>query len=206
MTALAKNLLRNALKFIVKPPPPVLRVGHPILMSKAVPVKSSDLVSSTSPVGKIAQDMTKVFSSSLTPVIGLSANQLGHSVRMIAYQIKDPQTLKEKGLKEPVPLTFLVNPHIVSTTGPETAVAEYEFCESVPLYSGVVKRPLTIHVQALDLEGRKVDRKYTGFVARVIQHEIDHLDGICFVDRVEKQTLRHDAYLDQFQVHLAHRR
>jgi peptide deformylase len=64
----------------------------------------------------------------------------------------------------------------------------------------VVKRPSSIHVKALDIDGKLVDRQYTGLLARIIQHEIDHLDGISFVDRVEKQTLRHDQYLEEFEV------
>jgi peptide deformylase len=135
MAQLLKNAAKSILKLFVKPPPKILRIGHPLLRSKGVSVKPAELLSTTNLIHDIANDMKKVFNSSLTPVIGLSANQLGHSTRMIAYQVKDQQVLKEQGLKEAIPITFLINPVIVSSSSQTSS--EYEFCESVPHYSGL---------------------------------------------------------------------
>jgi peptide deformylase len=80
---------------------------------------------------------------------------------------------------------------------PEKWKAEYEFCISVPTYSGLVRRANQIHIKALDIEGKVVDRKYSGFLARVIQHEMDHLEGTTFVDKMEPKSIRHGiVYID----------
>lgn len=128
-------------------------------------------------------------------MIGLSAPQLGHSVRLIAYQIQDKALIKERNLSKHVPLTFLVNPKIISKSGIKGELVEREWCESMPQYSGLVKRAEAIHVHALDLEGKLVDKKYSGLLARIIQHEMDHLEGINFTDIMEKKSLQHDSLI-----------
>jgi peptide deformylase len=83
----------------------------------------------------------------------------------------------------------LINPEIVKFEGQK--IADYEGCLSVNGYYGKVERYSKIRVKALDLDGREVRFKAEGFLARVIQHEIDHTNGIVFVDHIRDQ---HDAF------------
>jgi len=103
--------------------------------------------------------------------IGLAAPQVGESRRIIVTEV--PQ--EHKGL------VALINPKIVESKGS----SEFEEgCLSIPGVTAKVKRAAEVVVEGLTPEGKKVRNKYTGLVATVIQHEIDHLDGILFVDRL----------------------
>lgn len=187
---MALALVRKAIGLFLTTPPAIVRAGSPLLKARCTAdVNPTHLESQK--LKKIVEKMTLAFTSNLTPVMGLSAPQIGDLERIIAFEIKDKKTLRDRGLEKPVPLTFLVNPKIISRFGEE--IIEREWCESIPLYSALVKRQQSIHVTALDLEGNKVDRKYSGLLARIIQHEIDHLDGVCFVDKMEKKSLLHDS-------------
>jgi peptide deformylase len=189
-------MLKKALGFLLKPVK-VLKTGHPILRVKAEAVKPIEIKAEKTL--EIVDKMKVVFDSKITSVIGLSAPQVGYSSRIIAYQVSDPKLVLTEKL-EPVPLTFLINPEIQKTGN--KIQHQYEFCESIPNYSGLVPRNTSINVKALDLDGNLVNRTYNGFLARIIQHEIDHLDGICFIDKMEKKSLRHDEYFDKYDMHL----
>jgi len=82
--------------------------------------------------------------------------------------------------------TALINPEIVKYEG--NVVADYEGCLSVSQIYGKVPRHTKVRVKALDLEGNEVRFKAEGFLARVIQHEIDHTNGIVFIDHIQGQT------------------
>jgi peptide deformylase len=89
----------------------------------------------------------------------------------------------DKGDKE---FTALINPKIVKFEG--TEIADYEGCLSVSKVYGKVPRWTRVRVKALDQDGNEVRFKADGFLARVIQHEIDHTNGICFIDHIKDQT------------------
>jgi peptide deformylase len=134
----------------------------------------------------------------LHPVVGLAAPQVGYPLRIIGYQILDKQLIEENNLKEPIQPTFLINPEMKILDGnSEKWKPEYEFCISVPTYSGLVKRAGHVQIKGYDLEGKVIEQEFKGFLARVIQHEIDHLDGMTFVDRMEPKSFRHGkVYID----------
>ncbi|HEY1085106.1 MAG TPA: peptide deformylase [Candidatus Saccharimonadales bacterium] len=88
--------------------------------------------------------------------------------------------------KDDKEFTALINPKIVKTEGAQ--LADYEGCLSVSKIYGKVPRWSRVRVKALDLEGNEVRLKADGFLARVIQHEIDHTNGICFIDHIKDQT------------------
>ncbi|KAH9244964.1 peptide deformylase [Batrachochytrium salamandrivorans] len=192
-----RSILRTILK---RGSPEVLKAGHPALRTKAELVRIEDLQSAA--FLRIVKDMNAVFNSPLHPVLGLAAAQIGHPIQLIAYQILDAQLIKEKGLGGPVPRTFIVNPvmSISDKTSPSKWAAEYEFCESLPKYSGLVRRAGHVHVTGLGLDGSTVNINARGFLARILQHEIDHMEGILFVDKMEKHSLRHDDYVDKFEM------
>ncbi len=107
------------------------------------------------------------------PGIGLAAPQVGESKRLI---VVDVSTREEKH-----PLIVLINPVIVSVEG---KIDSEEGCLSVPGYTSTIRRSERVLVKGVDREGRPVEIEATGLLSRVLQHEIDHLDGILFVDRL----------------------
>ena len=127
----------------------------------------------TKPIGEIddavrtlAQDMIDTMYEA--PGVGLAANQIGISRRIAVFDAQD-----ELGPK------VMINPHVVETSG------EWEFdegCLSVPGHYWEIMRPAFTRVTALDLDGNEVEYAGDGLLGRVLQHEIDHLDGKLFVD------------------------
>ena len=108
--------------------------------------------------------------------IGLAAPQIGVSERVIIYQLPE----------ENEPIRVVINPKIVSMKGEQIGP---EGCLSLPRLQGEVKRANEIIVKGFDLLGRPLRRRARELEARVIQHEVDHLDGILFFTRAEKETL-----------------
>lgn len=102
--------------------------------------------------------------------VGLAAPQIGISKRVIVVDAEDD-------------LLELINPEIIDSEGSET---DSEGCLSVPGYVGEVKRAYRVKVKAMNREGKNVEITREGLPARVLQHEIDHLDGILFIDKAEK--------------------
>ncbi|EGF80406.1 hypothetical protein BATDEDRAFT_88570 [Batrachochytrium dendrobatidis JAM81] len=180
--------------------PEVLKAGHPFLRTKAEAVSLNDI--NTPAFLKIVKSMNAVFDSPLHSVLGLAAAQISHPVQLIAYQITDTQLIKEKNLPGPVARTFIVNPVMTILDKLPSAKwkAEYEFCESIPNYSGLVRRADHVHVTGFGLDGNSITVNAKGILARIIQHEMDHMEGILFIDKMERQSLRHDNYIDQFEM------
>ncbi|KAJ3314200.1 hypothetical protein HDV04_000923 [Boothiomyces sp. JEL0838] len=174
----------------------ILCAGHPMLRSKAQPVDLTKLKS------KEFQDIVTKMKQAISKsgVIGMAAPQVGHSVRLIAVNLTDNLLLKEKRVEKLMPTTFFVNPQLKVLK--QEYQKEYEFCESIPSYSGIVSRATRVYLTAFDLDGNKVEGQYTGFMARVLQHEVDHLEGIVFVDKMEPTSLRHDKYVGEFEMHM----
>jgi peptide deformylase len=146
-------------------------LGDPILRSKAAPVTAFD-----DELRRLADDMHETMESR---GVGLAAPQVGRMVRMFVF---DSGEEGERGT--------LVNPEIVWMSE-ETEEAE-EGCLSIPGTYYPVTRALAVKVRAHDITGRDVERDAEGFLARIFQHEIDHLDGILFIDRLDP-ALRKEA-------------
>lgn len=113
--------------------------------------------------------------------MGLSAIQIGRPKRVVVYEYIKPTTSKDSN--PDVPQTILINPKIISLSN--NLIEDEEGCLSFPKLYGVVKRSDSIKVEALDLDGNKLKFSAKGLEARIIQHEIDHLDGILFVDHLK---------------------
>lgn len=147
----------------------------PVLKAKAEPVQEID-----DRLQKLIDDMAETMYAA--PGIGLAANQVGVLQRVIVF---DP-TPKDQGRN----LQVLINPRIVAASG---QVIHEEGCLSIPDYSSQVKRYACVTVEGLDREGRPVCLEATDLLAIVLQHEIDHLDGILFIDRLSplKRSLYH---------------
>ena len=116
------------------------------------------------------------------PGVGLAAVQVGDKRRVLVYDVT--QTEGERQAKA------LINPKIVLREG--SIVSEQEGCLSVPDFRADVERDARVKVEGLDRQGRPVEIDAEGFAAIVLQHEIDHLDGILFIDRIS--SLKREIY------------
>jgi peptide deformylase len=105
--------------------------------------------------------------------VGLAANQVGVSQRLCVVDLS--------GKEEKLPLIVLINPLVV---GKEGAIDAEEGCLSVPGYMASVKRAEKVFVKGISREGKDVQIEGSGLLARALQHEIDHLDGMLFIDRM----------------------
>ncbi len=151
--------------------------GDPRLRQKATKIRQVD-----DSLRKLAQDMHETMLDA--PGVGLAAPQVGVPRRLIVVHV--PEGYEEEDA--PGLTLTLVNPEIVKAQGRELGL---EGCLSIPGWVGEVPRFDAVTVKALNLDNRDVRIKAHGYAARVLQHEIDHLDGILFVDRVEdKSTLQ----------------
>lgn len=138
----------------------------PVLRERAEPVKFID-----GSIRKLARDMADTMYAA--PGIGLAANQVGVTKRIIVVDLQDRDG--QRGL------ITLINPEIIQASG---SVKHEEGCLSVPGFFAKVGRFDRVVVRAQDLKGETVELDATGLLAVVLQHEIDHLDGRLFVDRL----------------------
>ncbi|MEL6189193.1 MAG: peptide deformylase, partial [Myxococcota bacterium] len=114
---------------------------------------------------------------------GLAAPQILEPWQVCVMEIGDNPRYP---YKPKVPLTVLINP-VITPLGDES-FENYEGCLSVPNLRGIVRRHARIRLQALDARGAVIDREFAGITAGTVQHEVDHLFGQLFVDRVEDTT------------------
>jgi len=121
---------------------------------------------------------------------GLAAPQIGVFKRLVIFSVDANPRYPDA---ETVPRTILINPEI-KVLGQDTE-AGWEGCLSIPGMRGVVRRPSHIRYSGFDETGRRFMREVTGFHARVVQHEVDHLDGILYPMRIE--DIRQFGYEDQ---------
>lgn len=113
------------------------------------------------------------------PGVGLAAPQVGENIRIIVYDNRAAEADSDDSERN---FTALINPEIIAASG--SIVSEKEACLSVVDYSADVKRYETVTVKALDSDGQPVEINAEGILAVIMQHEIDHLDGILFIDRI----------------------
>ena len=152
----------------------ILIDGDPRLRQKATKVRQVD-----ASLRKVAEDMWETMEEA--DGVGLAGPQVGVMRRIITVHV--PTGMDDEG--DPEYRYTLVNPEIVRGFGEVTAV---EGCLSIPGWAGEVARRESVTVKALDLDNRPVRIKAKGYLARVFQHEIDHLDGIMFTDRMAEDA------------------
>lgn len=160
---------------------PIITIPNKVLVEKTEKVKIIDET-----VLKLAKDLLDTVKEAKDPEgAGLAATQIGVGKRVCVVRnfFNDPQN-PEKILSEDI---ILINPKIISKSK-ETEL-DWEGCLSVPDVYGKVERYTKIKVSALGMDGKDIKFKANGFLARTIQHEIDHLDGILFTKRVIGKTI-----------------
>ncbi len=160
----------------------IQRYPEPVLKEKARPVEKIN-----DDIQCLIEDMADTMYEA--PGIGLAANQVGALHRVIVFDI----TPKEDGRN----LNVIINPEIIASEG---SLVHQEACLSVVDYSCDVRRHACVTVAGLDREGKPVQIEAKDLLAVVLQHEIDHLDGILFIDRISR--LKRSLYKRQLQKNL----
>lgn len=153
----------------------VTQVGNPIIrkISKKVTSTKSPLVK------KIIKDLTE--SMRHANLVGMAAPQIGHNWRIFVTEIRKTTLRKTKELDK---LRVFINPKIINLS--KNKISGYEGCGSVACAGifGKVLRPSQITISAIDENNKKFEYTAKGLLARVIQHEIDHLNGVVFMDKI----------------------
>jgi peptide deformylase len=147
-------------------------MGHPILRQVASPVTQFG-----PELAALIADMDETMRS--MSGAGLAAPQIGVSQRIVIFELKENPRYPHVA---PVPYTVLINPQL-EPLGDEMGEG-WEGCLSVPGMRGLVPRYHRLRYQGVDQNGAPIDRTVEGFHARVVQHEVDHLDGILYPQRI----------------------
>lgn len=163
----------------------VTKYGNPVLRQKGVAIEKI-----TAEIKQLIADMFETMYA--TKGIGLAAQQVGQALQLTVIDVRGvtdrPSTLELAGKPAEVdkfmPLV-LVNPEITPLNDP---VAGPEGCLSFPELYGDVLRPESIAVKALDAKGKPIEFRCGGLLARAVQHETDHLNGILFIDRMDRKS------------------
>ena len=145
---------------------PILKYGDEVLHQQALPVGQL-----TGAVHQLIDDMIETMYAA--PGIGLAAPQVGVPARIFVIDLSVG--------REPDGLMVMINPSFVERDGMQL---EEEGCLSVPEFNATVVRPSRVVVKGLDRSGAEYQREGAGLLARAFQHEMDHLDGTLFVDRL----------------------
>lgn len=114
--------------------------------------------------------------------VGLAGPQIGLMQRIFVAEIPRPAAEDEEPHPQSGQTYVLINPEIIKTS--QELVEGQEGCLSIPNWAGLVDRPQWIEVRAQDLTGRRIKLKVDGLLARIFQHEIDHLNGILYIDHI----------------------
>ena len=146
----------------------ILSYPDPILLGETRLVKSVDRG-----LERLVKDMAETMYAA--PGVGLSANQVGKDLRLCVIDITPPEEEKN--------LMVFINPEIVSSEG---GIIREEGCLSILGFKADIERAEKVSVKALDLEEKPITLEAEGLLARALQHEIDHLDGILFPDRLSR--------------------
>jgi peptide deformylase len=165
----------------------VARMGHPVLRARAQAIEAADIRSPRIQV--LIDDMFETMKE--YQGVGLAAPQVHESVRLFVagFSAED-----EDDDSHSMPLVALVNPEI-QVVGSQVA-EDWEGCLSIPDIRGKVPRATQIVVRAFDRRGKRIELRASGFSARVIQHETDHLDGVLFFDRMK--SFESLTFLEEF--------
>jgi peptide deformylase len=165
----------------------VSRMGHPVLRQPANAIDPAQI--GHSDLQRLVDDMIDTMVD--YEGIGLAAPQVFQSLRLIVLGVPDAEPEDEQA----IPLTVLFNPEFTSMS--EESASGWEGCLSIPEIRGVVPRSTSVAVSAFDREGEAIEFTAHDFFARVLQHEVDHLNGVLFLDRMEGlDTL---TFLDEYQ-------
>jgi peptide deformylase len=158
----------------------IVEIGHPVLRERARELTPDELRSDE--VQRLIDDMIETMRAA--EGAGLAANQVGETARVAVVEVRPGNP--RYPYKPPVPLTVMVNP-VIEPLDDELEWIN-EGCLSVPNLRGEVPRHVSVRVRYIDRDGVEHDEVRRGLTAGTFQHELDHLDGVLFVDRVADQS------------------
>jgi peptide deformylase len=177
---------------------PIVQVGDPVLRQVARPIAPAELAGLAELIDQMRETMRAA------PGVGLAAPQIGRSIQLAV--IEDPPQ-RHAGMspeqlaaqeRDAVPFHVVVNPRI--TLADAEAVLAYEGCLSFSGFVMMVPRARRVRVEGLDEHGAPIAIEASGWYARILQHEIDHLNGIVCCDRMDPRTLSTVENQTRFQV------
>lgn len=148
----------------------IIRMGHPTLRKVSQPVTDPTLPENLQILTDMVDTLEHVNGA------GLAAPQINVPIRMVIFHVPAMRT------EEPLPMTVLVNPVIEPLDDEQDE--DWEGCLSVPGLRGLVPRYSNIRYSGYGIDGQRIERQASGFHARVVQHECDHLDGILYPQRM----------------------
>ncbi len=162
---------------------PIVKIGTPVLRCRCAEV----------PLQEIKKGIHQAFIREMIATmheaagVGLAANQVAVNKKIIVLECK--KNARYPG-KEAVPLEVYFNPEITAYS--KEQITDWEGCLSIPGYRGLVPRAASIQLEALTPDGKKIEKKFEGFHARILQHEVDHIQGLFYVDRMpDLKSWRH---------------
>lgn len=158
----------------------IAQIGHPILRNKTKDIPINEIKSENTQ--KIIEKMIKTMRKHNGA--GLAANQIYEPIRICIIEVLDNPRYKHLNT---IPLKVLINPRVIIKKDTAT-FNSYEGCLSVPNLRGKVKRYNTINVTYYNMDAKKITEDIKGLESIVYQHEIDHLDGYLFTDKVEDNS------------------
>jgi peptide deformylase len=165
---------------------PVVKFGHPVLRQRGAAIEKI-----TPEIKQLIADMFETMKASNG--VGLAAQQVGRALQLTVIDVREvakdrPSTLELKGqpadVAEIMPLV-LINPEVTPVGEPAPGG---EGCLSFPEIFAEIARPESVEVKALNEKGKVIAFRAGGLLARAVQHETDHLNGILFIDRMERKT------------------
>lgn len=158
----------------------IAQIGHPILRNKTKDIPINEIKSENTQkiIAKMIKTMRKHNGA------GLAANQIFEPIRICIIEVSDNPRYKHLNT---IPLKVLINPKVIIKKDTAT-FNSYEGCLSVPNLRGKVKRYNTINVTYYNMDAKKITEDIKGLESIVYQHEIDHLDGYLFTDKVEDNS------------------
>lgn len=164
----------------------IVKYGHPILRKRGEPIKEI-----TPEIKKLIEDMFETMKANNG--VGLAAQQVGKALQLMVIDVRDakdrPSTMEVNGKAvkpdDYMPIA-LINPKVRTDGVQEKGV---EGCLSFPEIYAEITRPAIAIVSAITQNGKEINFKCSGLLSRAIQHELDHLNGILFIDRMDSETL-----------------
>jgi peptide deformylase len=170
-------------------PLPIVQTGNPVLRTPARELTRAEILSRE--LQELIEQMRETMRAA--PGVGLAAPQIGQGLQLVV--IEDPpelqtnlsQELLAERQRQPVPFHVLINPKL-TVLPPAESVEFFEGCLSVSGFAALTPRSLHVEVHALNQKGEEFSCKATGWYARILQHECDHLQGVLYIDRMHSRS------------------
>jgi peptide deformylase len=159
----------------------IVQAGTPVLRQKARSLTPAEVRGA--PIQMLIELMRETMRDA--PGVGLAAPQIGEALRLAVIE---DQVTRDEAERAPVPFHVIVNPELRFRGDPPEMIDFFEGCLSVDGYQAIVARAREVTVNALDHRGEPITIDASGWYARILQHEIDHLNGTLYIDRMRTRT------------------